>query len=92
MQLDRYLTIALFGGYVAKVSIMGASLSDAAIILVLAAAHFLYNSQIQSKEVSELKQQVTSLMKDVQDLKTNVDDAKTALAGVKIAAGMRAIK
>lgn len=103
MHIDRYLVIALFGGYVAKVSVLGASLSDAAIILVLAAAHFLQNHHNFNKQINELKQELLDLNVEFKEQNEKVlttiksqDEAiaelKSSLAGVKIASGMRAIK
>lgn len=91
MKLDRYLLIALFSAYVAKVLALGSSFSDAAIILVLAAAHFLYNSQIQNKQITELNQQVQDLLSSVEELKNETKELKTTVAGVKIASGLRPV-
>jgi uncharacterized protein YlxW (UPF0749 family) len=91
MKLDRYLLIALFAGYVAKALIMSASFSDAAIVLVLAAAHFAFNSQIQNKQITELKQQVNDLSNLVNQLKDETKELKTTVAGVKIASGLRPV-
>lgn len=90
--IDRYLIIALFGGYVIKILARGASFSDAAIVLVLAATHFLYTSQIQNKEVSELKQQVATLTDTLVIVQKSQDDIKTNMASVKISQGFRSVK
>lgn len=91
MKLDHYLIIALFGSYVIKVMALGASLSDAIIILVLAVAHFAFNSQIQNKQINELKQQVTNLSLSLEELKNETKELKTSVAGVKIASGLRPV-
>lgn len=90
--IDRYLIIALFSGYVAKVLARGASFSDAAVILILAATHFLYNSQVQNKKIIQLDQQVTDLTDILKSVQKSQDEIKTSMASVKISQGFRSVK
>jgi hypothetical protein len=88
-KIDKGLLLTLFGGYTIKAAVLGASPSDAAVILVLAAAHFLYNLQIENKEITQLKQEL-SKFKELQDLHTKeILDLKTMGASLKLAGGMR---
>lgn len=90
--IDRYLIIALFGAYVSKLMIQGASLSDAAIVLVLASANFLVGYFPRSKELSELKQELIEIKKLQTQQNQIVDEIKTSVASVKISQGLRNVK
>lgn len=90
--IERYLLISLFSGYVIKVLATSASISDAAIVLFLAASYFLYNSQIQNKEISQLKQELTTTSEQIKKLQKDSEDMRNAVAGVKITQGLRNIK
>lgn len=94
--LDRYMIMALFAGYMGKLLLTGASLSDAAIVLVLAAANFLYNSQIQNKQIVELKQELREFKNqstaEIKKLSELSEELKTNVAGVKIASGLRSAR
>lgn len=89
--INQKLLLTLFGAYTTKVLILGANPTDAAIVLVLAAAHFLCSSQIQNNEISELKQTINSLSVQLQELKVETKELKTNVAGVKIANGLRPV-
>lgn len=90
--IDRILLLALFSGYVLKIAVLGATYPDAAIILVLAATHFLYNSQIQNKQIDELKQDLTSIKSTIEVLKKDNEDMRNSVAGVKITQGLRNVR
>lgn len=89
---ERYSLIALFSSYVIKLLIVGASLADAGIVLFLGALYFLYISQIQNKEITELKQDLSSLKDNLSKLQKDNEDMRNAVAGVKITQGLRNIK
>lgn len=92
MNIDKALLLSLFAGYASKVAILGASPSDAAIVLVLAAAHFLYNSQIQNKAIKELTEKHEALEKYVKSQDKILEDVRAAMSGMKLAQGMRPLK
>ena len=92
MHIDKALLLCLFGGYTAKLAILGSSLPDAAIILVLAAAHFLYNSQIQNKQILELSNRLNELEAKQAEQNKNVEDIKSAVSSIKISQGLRPAK
>lgn len=91
-KLDRYLLIALMGSYVVKVAVSGASLADAAIVLVLAGAHVGLKFSSNNAEILELKQQLIDQKAQIDDQKKQIEDVKNAVAGVKITQGLRNIK
>lgn len=90
--IDKVLLLSLFAGYTCKVAVLGASASDAAVVLVLAAAHFLYTWKIENKEITELKNQIEVLKLADVKLLNEINEAKTAAASLKIAAGLRPAK
>lgn len=89
--INQKLLLTLFAAYTVKVLALGANPTDAAIILVLAASHFLYSSQIQNTEIFELKQNLSKLSNELEQLKTETKELKTNIAGVKIASGLRPV-
>jgi hypothetical protein len=90
--IDKALLLCLFGGYTAKLAILGSNYSDALIILVLAAAHFLYNSQIQNKQIQELTSRLNDLQIKQNEQNDNVEDIKSAISSLKISQGLRPAK
>lgn len=89
---DRALLLCLLGGYTVKLLALGSNLSDALVVLVLAGAHFLYNSQIQNKEIKELANKIEELeKKNVEQTKLN-EDLKSSISSVKITQGLRSAK
>lgn len=94
--LDRYTLALLLVGYTGKLLVFGASLPDAIVMAVLAGAHFLYNSQIQSKQVFELKQQFSEVQAQIKLLKEDNDQLKNnvsnAVVGIKMSQGFKNIK
>lgn len=91
-KFDKALLLSLFGGYTVKVAVLGASPSDAAVVLVLAAAHFLYNSQIQNKEISNLRSEIESVNNRLNDQAKVLEDTRSAMSSIKIAQGLRPAK
>lgn len=89
--INQKLLLTLFAAYTTKILVLGANPTDAAIILILAATHFLCSSQIQNKEISELKQTVNNLTLQLEELKVETKELKTNIAGVKIANGLRPV-
>ena len=89
MNVDKILLLSLFGGYTVKLLALGAQPADAAVVLILAASHFLYTSQIQNKKVSLLEARIEKFEQQMAEHKGNIDDVKTAVASVKIASGFR---
>tara|TARA_R110000868_G_scaffold70612_3_gene207297 strand:- start:1338 stop:1619 length:282 start_codon:yes stop_codon:yes gene_type:complete len=90
--LDRIVIILLFSGYVGKLLAFGAGLPDAAVVLVLAAAHFLNNSNIQNKELSQLKQELSKQQETLELFQKEHLEMKNAVAGVKITQGLRNVR
>lgn len=92
INIDKALLLSLLAGYTGKVAVLGASPADAAIILVLAAGHFLYNSQIQNKEIQTLKAEIKDL-RDVDDkLINDLAEIKAMTSAMKMASGLRPAK
>lgn len=89
---DHILLLTLLCSYTAKVGILGASLADAAVVLVLAAAHFLYSSQVQNKQVTELKEEVSKLKEQSKETSEILLELKSSIASAKLAAGMSRVK
>jgi cell division protein FtsB len=87
LKLDHLVVLSLLGLYTGKALVRGANPADAAVILILAAAHFLYNSQIQNKKVHQLSQVVEQQNEDIEEMKKRVQDVVTSVAGVKISQG-----
>ena len=90
--INQRLLLALFAGYTIKSLAFGSTFSDAAIILVLAAAHFLINHYAFDKQFNELKQELTGIKDAVKTQDQAIADLKSSLAGVKIAGGFRNVK
>lgn len=90
--LDRIMIGSLFAAYVGKILILGSSAADAAIVSVLAAAHFLYNWQIKNTEITQLKQELTNINEKIKQVENQQLDIKNAVAGVKITQGLRNVK
>jgi len=90
--IDHKIVLSLFAGYTIKALALGANINDAAVILVLAAAHFLYNSQIQNKQISQLNQLVEGMKSELDSVKKTQDDLKTSIASVKISTGLHKVK
>lgn len=91
-KIDKGLLLTLFGGYTVKVAVLGASPSDAAVVLVLAAAHFLFNLQIENKEITQLKQELSKQKELLEIHSKEIQDLKTMGASLKLAGGMRQLK
>lgn len=89
MNIDRYLILSLFGGYTGKLLILGASPADAAVVLVLAAAHFFYSNQIQNKKIIELTQQVKALEFTQDSQNKSIEDMKSMVSGMRVKEAMK---
>jgi cell division protein FtsL len=92
MNIDRVLVLAAFGLYTAKLLVLGAQPADAAVVLVLALAHFgnsFYNHQ---KQVNALEQKIadTNLKIEAQD--KVIGELRTAVTGIKMGSSMRSVK
>ena len=92
MNINRDLILSLFGIYTLKLLILGASLPDAAVVLVLAAANFLYNSQLERKVIAELKQEVKDIKSNQHDQNTIISELKTSMTGMKMSNNLRNVK
>jgi len=96
VNLERYLIMAMLIGYVGKLLAFGAGFADMGIVLVLAAAHFLYNSQLQNKEIVKLKQElkeaVSSFKNENLRIQAVVDEHRTSLTSIKMSQGIRNVK
>jgi len=90
--IDRVLVLSLFGGYTLKLLALGAQPADAAVVLVLAAAHFAYNSQIQNKKMKELEDRIDTVQKFNSDLTAQISDVKSIVTGMKLNANLRNVK
>lgn len=89
MNIDKVLLLSLLAGYTGKVSVLGASSADAAVVLVLAAAHFLYNSQIQNKEIKALKDEIQAIKVIQAKQASDIEEVKSMASSIKIATGLR---
>lgn len=87
--IDRTLILSLFGVYTLKLLVLGASPADAAVVLVLAAAHFAYNSQIQSKKILELEQALKDIKSSQHDQNVSISEMKSIVMGIKLKEGMK---
>jgi predicted ribonuclease toxin of YeeF-YezG toxin-antitoxin module len=90
--IDKLLLLSLLVGYTGKVCILGASPSDAAIVLVLAAAHIVNRYYDNNKEITELKGELTAIKDALVHHAKEIQDLKTTSAGMKLASGMRQLK
>jgi hypothetical protein len=88
---DRVLILSLFGGYTLKLLALGAQPADAAVVLVLAAAHWAYNAQLERKEINELRQEIKDIKANQQDQNTIISELKTAVTGIKMSS-FRSVK
>lgn len=89
MNIDRYLILSLFGGYTGKLLILGASPADAAVVLVLAAAHFFYSNQIQNKKILELDQELKAIKATQSGQNEIIADVKSTVSGIKMKEAMK---
>ena len=87
--LDKALLLSLLAGYTGKIAVLGASPSDAAVVLVLAAAHFAYSSQIQNKKVSDLEHKLNTFTEIQNKQAVELADIKVMTSSMKIAQGLR---
>lgn len=90
--LDYWMLLSLFAGYTGKVLVLGAQPADAAVVLVLAAAHFLYNSQIQNKNIKALEDRIAGIEKQHFDQNTKINEISTVVNGIKLGASFRQAK
>lgn len=92
INIDKALLLSLLAGYTGKVAVLGASPADAAVIFVLAAGHFLYNSQIQNKKVKDLEDRLNNFT-EIQDIQAKeLADIKAMTSAMKMASGLRPAK
>jgi hypothetical protein len=89
MNIDRALILSLFAGYTGKLLVLGASPADAAVVLVLAAAHFAYSNQIQNKKILELTQEIKKLQDTQAGQNELIADVKSTVSGMKVSAAMK---
>lgn len=90
--MDNYLKrlpLALFGAYTIKLLVLGATLSDAPIILVLAAVYAYNENKAENKKINELSKQIQDLRTEVQEASISAKDAKTAVSGLKLSYGFK---
>jgi hypothetical protein len=92
MNIDRYLILSLFGGYTGKLLILGASPADAAVVLVLAAAHFLYSNQMQNKKIVELEQHVKKIEATHNEQNINIAEVKSMMTAIKLKESFKAVR
>lgn len=89
--LDKHFLALLLAGYTIKLLALGASLPDAGVILVLAAAHYMFNSQIQNKRVDALEEKINETKELIQSLKDENESIKAsvgnAVVGIKMSNG-----
>jgi len=94
--LDRYIVMASFGGYVGKLLLLGATLADVGIVAVIAAAYFLFMYVANSKQIDQLKQELkkdnSELKNEVLRLQSIVDEHRTSLTSIKMSQGIRNVK
>lgn len=94
--LERYITMALFSGYVGKLLLLGAGLADVGVILVLAAISFLFATKAEQAQINQLKQLVDKSISDnkneVLRLQAMVDEHRTSLTSIKMSQGIKGVR
>lgn len=94
--LDRYIIMASFSGYMGKLLLLGAGYADVGIVTVLASVFFLYSYTSNKKQIDQLKQEVkesqSELKNEVLRLQAIVDEHRSSLTSIKMSQGMRNVK
>jgi hypothetical protein len=94
--LERYITMALFSGYVGKLLLLGAGLSDVGVVLVLAAISFLFATKAEQAQINQLKQLVEKSISEnkneVLRLQAMVDEHRTSLTSIKMSQGIKGVR
>lgn len=86
------MLLSLFSGYTIKVCALGASPADAAVVLVLAAAHFCHSYHSVNKQISQLNQEVNNLTDKLKEHSETLVELKSSISSAKLAAGMSRVK
>lgn len=89
---DKLLLLSLLAGYTGKVCVLGASPSDAAIVLVLAAVHLVNRYFDNNKEVNELRGELNKFKEVLELHAKEIQEVKTMGATLKLAGGMRQLR
>lgn len=92
MNINQIIVLSLFAGFTGKALYMGASVSDAAVILILAAAHFFHSTQIQNKRIDELKQELKAIDDKQAARDATMAEIKDTMSSVKVANGLRTVR
>lgn len=90
--IDRVLILSLFGGYTLKLLALGANPADAAVVLVLAGANYLFNAQLERKAINELKQELKDIRSSQVDQNIIISELKTSMTGIKMSSSLRNVK
>ena len=85
----KYLPLAAFCIYFAKVTILPSSYPEAVILLILGsvAAYFEYKSN--DKKIAALEEQFKAQQKDLEDKAKDIEHLKSSITSMKLSAGMR---
>lgn len=92
MNIDRVLLLSLFSGYTIKLLALGANPADAAVVLVLAGANYLFHAQLERKQISELKQELKEIRSGQTDQNVIISELKTSMTGLKMSSNLRNVK
>lgn len=85
MEKLKYIPLGLFSVYFLKISLQTATLSDAAILLILGSIAAFYEFKSNDKKLLELESQISEIQKTT-DLKLkDLDGVKSQVASIKLA-------
>jgi hypothetical protein len=83
------LPLTAFCLYFLKIGILGASLQDAFVLLVLASFAAFMEYKISDKKIAELNNKVDTRQKELEAYVKDIDTLKSSVAGMKMSTAMR---
>lgn len=85
----KYLPLLLFAIYSIKLLVLGASLVDAPILLIMGLISSVYEIKSQSKLLSNLRKDVGDLQKHKEETDKLISEVKTHISGIKLGQNIR---
>jgi hypothetical protein len=89
MEKIKHIPLFLFAVTAAKLLILGADLSSALILLILAATAAFWEFKVQDKRHKELELVMVKQNETILALAKSLDELRTNISAVKVAQGMR---
>jgi len=87
----KYIPLSLFTLFTAKLLILGASIQDAPILLILGLIASVYEIKYQTKIISELKTEMDQLRKSNLEIEKSISDIKTHVNGIKLGQNIKSV-